>query len=263
MQAAASKGLRAATPLIAVAVFALIWEALVRLLDVNSAILPAPSVIVGYIVERHAILLQYLRPTLSEILSGFGLAVGTGVPIGALIMFVPVARRALYPLLVASQMVPKVAIAPLFVVWFGVGLISKVLVAFLISFFPIVISTGVGLAAVDADMIRRFRSMGANRLRTFTKLRLPIALPSLFGGFKVAMSLAVVGAIVGEFVSANQGLGYYLLFANGQLDTVGVYAALVVLTLLGVVLYFALEVLERLIVPPALRKGTDELSVTI
>ncbi|MDE2570981.1 MAG: ABC transporter permease [bacterium] len=254
---------RALAPVVALAAFFVLWQLITATFRVNPAILPAPSSIFTNIVHQRALLAQYVEPTAIEILLGFTLAIAVGVPIGALIVFSPVAHRAFYPLIVASQMVPKVAIAPLFVVWVGVGLPSKVLLAFLISFFPVVVSTGAGLAAVDPDMLRLFRSMGASPLRTFVKLRLPVALPSLFAGLKVAMSLSVVGAIVGEFVAANTGLGYYLLFANGQLDTVGVYSALFVLTLLGVLLYFAVELVERAVVPSAFRKGEDEPGVTL
>jgi len=240
-----------------------VWEAVVRLAHINQAILPAPSSIVSDLVTDRALLLGYTGPTAIEILLGFALAVLTGIPIGAIIVFSKPARKAFYPLLVASQMVPKVAIAPVFVVWFGVGLQSKVLIAFLISFFPVVVSTGAGLAAVDPEMLRLFRAMGANTVRTFVMLRLPVALPSIFAGLKVAMSLAVVGAVVGEFVAANTGLGYYLLFANGQINTVGVYAALFVLTALGVLLYFAVELLERLIVPAGMQTSPEELNATL
>ncbi len=252
-----------ALPVAAFVLVLVCWELAVRAWHVNSTILPAPSRIFEDIFRDRALLLSYTIPTTIEILLGFALAVVTGIPIGVMIVFSQPLRRAFYPLLVASQMVPKVAIAPVFVVWFGVGLPSKVFVAFLISFFPIVVSTGAGLALVDPDMLRLFRSMGASALRTFMMLRLPIALPSVFAGLKVAMSLAVVGAIVGEFVAANTGLGYYLLFANGQVNTVGVYAALFVLTALGVVLYFAVELVERLTVPQGMRPVAEEVIVTL
>jgi len=141
--------------------------------------------------------------------------------------------------------------------WFGTDLTPKVLISFIIAFFPIMVSTVVGLESVDEDMTRMFRSMGASALRTFTKLRLPAALPNIFAGLKIGMSLSVVGAIVGEFVAADRGLGYYLLFANGQLDTVGVFAALVVLTSIGVTCYFAIELVQNLFIPKALRKSSD------
>ena len=196
-------------------------------------------------------------PTLVEILAGFALAGALGVLLGVFVSFIALAKRTVYPLLVSSQMVPKVAIAPVLIIWFGTGLQAKVLIAFLIAFFPITISTMVGLDAVDPDMVKLFRSMGAGPLRTFMKLRLPTALPNIFAGLKIGMSLAVVGAVVAEFVAADQGLGYYLLYANGQLDSAGVFGALTLLTIIGVLLFYAVELIERLFVPGALIKESD------
>ncbi len=241
-----------AVPVASVVVVLVLWQLIAGAVHVNPVLLPLPSVIFRTMWHDHSLLASYTWTTLKEILLGFALAVAVGAPLGALIVFNRFFYRAFYPLIVASQMVPKVAVAPLFVVWVGTGLSSKVLVAFLISFFPIVVSTTVGFMAVDPDQVTLFRSMGASRSRTFFTLRVPVALPSVFGGLKVAMSLAVVGAIVGEFVAANSGLGYYLLVANGQVDTPGVFAALFVLTLLGVVLYYCVELAERLLVPKAL-----------
>jgi len=192
-----------------------------------------------------------------EIVAGFTAATVIGIPLGMLIFSSRLIKRAIYPILVASQMVPKVAVAPLFVIWFGTDLTPKVLISFIIAFFPIMVSTVVGLESVDEDMARMFRSMGASALRTFTKLRFPAALPNIFAGLKIGMSLSVVGAIVGEFVAADRGLGYYLLFANGQLDTVGVFAALIVLTSIGVAFYFAIELIQNLFIPKALRKHPE------
>lgn len=255
--------LRHLYPLIALLVVLGLWEGIVRLFSINHVILPPPSEIFQSIGHDHALLFRYSQTTVVEILVGFGLAVGIGTPLGALIVFSPPAKRAIYPLLVASQMVPKVAIAPVLVVWFGTGLSSKFLVAFLIAFFPIMIATAVGLESIDDDMVRLFRSMGAGTLKTFTKLRLPAALPNIFGGLKVAMSLAVVGAIVGEFVAANSGLGYFLLFSNGQVDTPGVFAALFVLTAIGVILYFLIERLEHFLVSPSRTPQSEKMSATM
>ena len=142
-------------------------------------------------------------------------------------------------------------------IWFGTGLLAKTFIAFLIAFFPITISTMVGLDAIEPDMVRMFRAMGAGPYRTFIKLRLPAALPNIFAGLKIGMSLAVVGAVVSEFVAADRGLGYYLLYANGQLDSPGVFSALVLLTLIGVSLYYLVELVEHIFVPGALQKETD------
>jgi NitT/TauT family transport system permease protein len=154
----------------------------------------------------------------------------------------------LYPLLVAFQTMPKAAIAPIFVVWLGTGITSKVLIAFAIAFFPIVIDTVVGLRAAQPETIHLIRSMGANAFQVFWYVRFPNALPAIFGGLKVASTLAVVGAIVGEFVSADRGLGYLVLVANGELNTRLVFACVLMLTVLGMVFYFLLEGLEKLVV---------------
>jgi NitT/TauT family transport system permease protein len=152
---------------------------------------------------------------------------------------------------VSSQAVPKVAVAPLFVVWFGFGLLPKVLIAFLIAFFPIVINTAVGLESIEREKILLARSMGLSALDTFFKIRLPSALPTVFGGMKIAITLAVVGAVVGEFVGGEEGLGYVLLTANGSMDTPLLFAGVIALTVVGVALYLLVELAERLAIPHA------------
>jgi NitT/TauT family transport system permease protein len=193
--------------------------------------------------------MHYMQTTALETTLGFLLAVVLGIPLGVAIVFSPRIRATVYPLLVGSQMVPKVTLAPLFLVWFGLGILSKIMIAFLVAFFPIVIATALGMQLVDPDMVRLFRSMGSTPMRTFRKLRIPMALPSIFAGCKVAITLAVVGAIVGEFIGANSGLGYYIIFQNGQLDTPAVYAAIIVVTVMGIVMYAGIELLERLVSP--------------
>lgn len=235
----------------------LIWQVSVDLFSIPKLILPSPSDIFADIVAKRVMYLQFTIPTLVEILLGFGCAGLLGVLIGVLVSFSTIARQTVYPLLVSSQMIPKVAIAPVLIIWFGTGLEAKVLIAFLIAFFPITLSTMVGLDAVERDTVKLFRSMGAGPLDTFFKLRLPTALPNIFAGLKIGMSLAVVGAVVAEFVAAERGLGYYLLYANGQLDSVGVFAALTILTILGVILFFAVELVERMVVPaPLIQAGS-------
>jgi NitT/TauT family transport system permease protein len=236
-------------PLALIIVCLLLWQWIVKAFDISTVVLPAPTQVFDVIKESPGLLLRYSRITGLEIVIGFLIATGVGVPVGAAIFFSARVKKAIYPLLVSSQMVPKVALAPIFLIWFGSGSASKYLVAFLVAFFPIVISTTLGLESVEPDMVRLFRSMGASTLETMTKLRIPMALPSLFGGLKVAMTLAVVGAVVGEFVAADAGLGYYILFSNGMLNTAAVYAGLFAITLLGVVLYFLVELAEFVLVP--------------
>ena len=155
-------------------------------------------------------------------------------------------RRGIYPILLTAQVLPKVALAPLFIVWFGFGLLPKVLMTFLISFFPIVIDTLTGLNSVRPESLMLIRSMGGTRWQSFWKIRLPRALPSIFGGFKVAITFAVVGTIVAEFVGSDHGLGYILVLARGNLDTVTVFAAILWLIAIGFLFYFAVEIAERI-----------------
>jgi NitT/TauT family transport system permease protein len=155
----------------------------------------------------------------------------------------------LYPLFVATQSVPKVAIAPIILVWFGIGLQSKLAIAFLVAFFPIVVDTATGLSATPPGLLELARSLRASRLQVFWKVQLPAALPHVFAGCKVAVTLAVVGAVIGEFVGANAGLGNLLLSANSQLDSPLAWAALIWLSLLGVLLFLAVAAAEWLLMP--------------
>lgn len=236
-------------PVVSLAVFIGAWALWVWLFKPGELVLPSPLAVWKSLVQWRDTLLPYTRTTLVETLLGFGLAAGAGLLLGMLLAFWAWARAGVYPLLVGSQMVPKVALAPIFLIWFGVGLTSKVAIAFLTAFFPIVVSTTLGMRQVRPETIRLFRSMQAGRWQTFAKLRLPAALPSIFAGLKVAMTLAVVGAVVGEFIGADTGLGYFMLYESGQLDTPAVFAGLVVVTVMGVVLYFAVELVERLVSP--------------
>jgi len=226
-----------------------LWELAVRLLHVPLYLVPPPSLVLVRLFQQWHMLLPHTLKTANETLIGFAAAVGIGLPLAVIITFSRLAERLIYPVLVASQVVPKVAIAPLFVIWFGFGFIPKMIVAFLISFFPIVIDTVVGLRSVDPDMIYLARSMNGNGLKTFLKIRLPNAMPNILAGMKVGMTFAVVGAVVGEFVGSSDGLGYVLLVATGNVDTPLVFASILLMTLLGVVLFGILEGLERLLIP--------------
>lgn len=223
----------------------LVWQALVTALKIESFLLPSPLAIAAEIRDQFGLLMQNAAVTLGATLAGFALSILVAVPLSVAIVAWPLLGRAVYPLLIASQTVPKVAIAPLFIVWFGFGVMPKILVAFLIAFFPVVISCVVGLDSVDRDMLQLFRSMGASTAQEFRKLRFPSAVPSIFGGLKVAITFAVVGAVVGEFVGSNSGLGNLLLVGTGQLDTELVFASITVLTAMGVILFYIIELLER------------------
>lgn len=225
-----------------------LWEVGVRGLGVPAYVLPAPSAVVEVLVERHEVFLRHLLPTAREVLLGFFASIVGGVPVAVAIVYWRFFERVSYPVIVAFQTIPKTALAPLFVLWFGYGIASKVAVAFLIAFFPIVVNTVIGMRSVEAEAIYLVESLGANRLQVFFKVRLPRALPSFFGGLKVAITLAVVGAIVGEYIAANEGLGYIQLQANANLDTVMLFATILVLSALGVALFYCVGMMERLVV---------------
>jgi NitT/TauT family transport system permease protein len=171
------------------------------------------------------------------------------VPLAILIVSSRPFEKSFYPLLVASQVIPKVAIAPLFLVWFGFGLLPKVLIVFLIAFFPIVINSVIGLRSMEIEKHYLAQSMGANRWQVFVKLQLPNALPSMFGGLKVAATLSVIGAIVGEFVGSDDGIGSILMTAIGSVDTVTLFAGVGYLTIMGILIFVLMDVLERLLIP--------------
>ncbi len=237
-------------PTVAMIAFFAAWEAASRGLGLPTYLLPAPSVILQSMYTHAGLLLKESLITTLEILLGFGLSIVVGIPLALAIFLWPSFSRTVLPLLVSSQAVPKVAVAPLFLVWFGFGLLPKVLIAFLIAFFPIVINTAMGLAAIEREKVYLAQSMGLGPWSTFFKIRLPNALPSIFAGLKISITLAVVGAVVGEFVGGQGGLGHLLLVANGNMDTALLFAGIVALTIVGVILYGLIAVVERMMLPP-------------
>jgi NitT/TauT family transport system permease protein len=231
------------------------WEVGTRVFEIPAFLLPSPSTVVFSMKANAALLLHNGWVTTMEILLGFLLSIVVGIPLALAIFLSPAFSRSILPLLVSSQAMPKVAVAPLFLVWFGFGLIPKVLIAFLIAFFPVVINTAVGLAAIEPEKIYLARSMGFDAADTFFKIRLPSALPAIFGGLKISITLAVVGAVVGEFVGGDAGLGYLLMVANGSMDTQLLFAGIVGLTILGVILYVLIEIVERIAIPRHMISG--------
>jgi NitT/TauT family transport system permease protein len=234
-------------PLLFFGLLAAAWEASVRCFGVKSYLLPSLSSIGAAFWDARAVLWQQTLVTLGEVLLGFAAAVIAGAPMALLVFFVPIARRTLYPLLIALQSIPKIGLAPIIVVWLGYGLGSKVLMAFLFAFFPIVIATLGGLAGIPAHLEEHFRALRAGPLATFWRLRLPAALPNFVDGCKLAMPLAVIGAIVGEFVGSNDGLGNLILTATGSSQTALSFAALLAVTALSLVLFYLIELLGRLV----------------
>jgi len=236
-------------PLAGIVAFLAVWQAVVTFFKVPAYLLPAPTEIFRVFVDELPKLAYHGWVTAYEMLLGYALAVVVAIPLAIAITSSSRFDRFVMPQMLFLQVVPKVAIAPLFLVWFGVGTTPKVLVAFLISFFPIVIDAAVGLRSMSAEMNDLARSMGASRMQVFAEFRLPTSLPYLFSGLKVAATLAVAGAVVGEFVGADKGLGYLLLVTNSNLETALMFATLVALTLIGLAFFYAVELLEKLLIP--------------
>jgi NitT/TauT family transport system permease protein len=226
-----------------------IWQIYTSISGISRIVLPSPSDIVLVSISRYGLLLKETWPTFIETLLGFGLALTIGIPLAVCVANSRLLNLGLYPILVATQSVPKVAIAPIILVWFGLGIESKLALAFLVAFFPIVVDTAAGLRATPAGLLELARSLRASPLQVFLKVQMPAALPFMFAGAKVAITLAVIGAVIGEFVGSVNGLGNLLLTANSQLDGPLAWAALVWLSVLGIILFSAVAVAERLLMP--------------
>jgi NitT/TauT family transport system permease protein len=232
-----------------IAVVTIAWELAIRLFNVPTFVLPAPSAIVRALIESRARLANAAMSTAVEISVGFVLASLTGVAIALVIVRFERFGRALYPLIVLFQNVPKVALAPIFILWFGFDLAPKVVLIIVIAFFPVAIDMLAGLQSVEPSFVALMQSVGASRGKILMRVRIPHSLPHLMAGLKVAITFSVIGAIVGEFAGANQGLGYVIEFASTQLDTPLIFAALVVVSVLGLAFYYLVELAERLLVP--------------
>ncbi len=226
-----------------------VWEAVIRFFAVPTFVLPPPSAIAAALVHNQALLSQAAVVSASEIVLGFLLSAVVGVGIALTVVRFARFGRALYPLIVLFQTVPKVALAPLFILWFGFDLAPKVLLIVVIAFFPVSLGMMAGMQSVDPALVALMRSVGARRGEILRRVQVPHALPQLMSGLKVAVTLSVIGAIVGEFAGASAGLGYMIQFASTQLETPLVFAALLEVSVLGVGFYYLVELAERRFVP--------------
>jgi NitT/TauT family transport system permease protein len=248
--AIALRGWRELGPPLAMVIVSLgLWEAIIDLLKLPEILVPAPSAIFFSLVPNAALLAHAAGATVAIIAYGFALSAVLGIVLALMLVRFPPLSRSTYPLIVLFQTVPKVALAPIFVIWFGYELTPKVLLIVVISFFPISLNMIAGLRAVDPNLLLLMRSVGCSKTETLLRVMLPSALPPLFAGLKIAVTFAVIGAIVAEFSGANRGLGYLIQFASSQLDTPLVFAGLFVVSALGVLLYYAVELVERLVIP--------------
>jgi len=242
-----SKGVT--TPLLLFVAILVAWETLVRSLAVPNYVLPAPSQIALEIVLDRGIIFRQLQTTLFEIACGYALSATVGFCLSILIVYSVAFRRGVLPLIVASQTIPVIAMAPILVIWFGYNSVPRIIITALVAFFPLTISFVTGLQTIEREFIDFFRSLNATEIQIFFKLRLPAALPNVFGGLKVATTLAVIGATIGEWVGASAGLGYLMAQDTAQLNTTRVFAALVVLGAFGMAFFAAVGVIERWSMP--------------
>ncbi|WP_146551420.1 ABC transporter permease [Rummeliibacillus sp. SL167] len=226
-----------------------IVEWLVRAEIIPSFIIPAPTGVIQMIIYNwRPLLIEHLSATMLEFIIGFSLAVISGVLLAICMFFSKTIEKMVYPAVVISQMVPIIALSPIFVLWFGYTIWSKVAVTILICFFPIVVGTYDGLKSCDQEYIELLRSMGANRFQIFQKLHIPMALPSFFSGFKMSIVFALVGATIGEWLGASEGLGYYSRRMSGNLNAEGVFAAITILTIVGILLFALASWIEKRII---------------
>lgn len=236
-------------PAALIAVLIAAWWAVTEAELVAPYILPSPADTWNAAADNAAYLAQNTWVTTWETVIGFAIAAVVGVFVAVVMVYSTSVEKTVYPLILFAQVVPKIAIAPLFIVWLGFGTSPKILVAVLMAFFPIVISGLAGLRSVDPEILELTSTMGASRFRTFMKIRFPASLPQLMSGLKVAATLAVTGAVVGEFVGSNEGLGYVILQANGNVDTAMLFAALIIMSALGIVLFAIIEIAEKFLIP--------------
>lgn len=227
----------------------IVWEASVHLFDIKPFILPAPSAIWVATTEIWGTVMGHTLATLNTVLIGFFVSIAISLPLAVLITSSPYVSTAVYPLLVLTQSIPKVALAPILVIALGANELPRIVVTFLVAFFPLVISMAAGLLSVPSDLIELGRSYRASRIQELYRIRLPYAVPFIFSGLKVAIALSVVGAVVGEFVAADQGLGYLITSSTAFFKTPLAFGAMILLSLMGIVLFQIVVVIERVFFP--------------
>jgi NitT/TauT family transport system permease protein len=232
-----------------------LWSACVRLFGIPAYLLPGPGAVFSRVVSDAAMLWSHAMVTMTEILIGFALTIVFAIPLGLLIALSPLAKQILYPPIMLLQLVPKIAVAPLFLVWLGFGIESKVVLTVLMTFFPLLIASISGFQILDERYLYLTKSMGASTWQTFRYLRVPSALPVIFAGVKTSATIAATAAIVAEFVGANSGLGFVLLKGTSTMDLELTFAVLVVLTIIGIVINYAVEFAEWAMTPWQRVKG--------
>jgi NitT/TauT family transport system permease protein len=253
---------RRAAPLMVFAALFLLWEGAVHLTGIKEYLLPPPSKVWSEFVKRYPTVMDGAWVTTQEIIAGYLLAVVVSIPLALTVAYSRFVENAIYPVVVFLQIVPKIAIAPLFIIWFGFGFTPKLLLVFLLSFFPIVVASIAGFKSADPDILDFARTTGAGAWKMFAKIRLPQALPDIFTGLKVGAALSATAAVVAEFVASDRGLGYLLLQYNGNLETPMVFAVIVLLSLIGLAVYYVVEIIERITIPWHVSQQPTDVTLT-
>ncbi len=236
------------TPALTIAIFLLLWELATNFFETPVWLVPAPSDILLSFVGRPDFW-GHAWATLYVTVSGFVLAIVIGVPIAVVVVYSPVLRNALYPIILITQSIPKIAFAPILLIWIGYGTKTTVIVAFLVAFWPVIVNTATGLSSPSQELLDLARQLSASQFQIYTKIRFPSALPYFLSGLKVAVTLSVIGAVIGEFVGADRGLGYLVISATSQFKTPVAFAAMGLLALMGIVLFSGVTVLEKILIP--------------
>jgi NitT/TauT family transport system permease protein len=247
--------LRWLAPVATFVVLILLWDLATKVFDWEPWLVPPPRDVAEALWDYRDLLPEHTWVTLRESLAGFLLAIVVGIPLGGLIAYSRVMELTVYPLLLGLNAVPKIAIAPILILWMGFGPGPKILVSFLLCVFPIVIATATGLKQTPAELVELARSLCASEWQTFRRFRFPSALPEIFIGLKVAISLAVIGAVIGEFVGASEGLGWVIVNSGANVNTSLAFAAMVILAVVSVLLFYAIALVERLLVPWGRHRG--------
>ncbi len=240
-----TRNIEASLPWIFVLGMLVVWELGCLAFRVPSFVLPRPTLVAGALVERFGPIMDNSLVTLARTLAGFAIAVLLGVVLGVAIGSSRIIYRGLYPVLIGFNSIPKVAVVPVLVIWFGIGTIPAVLTAFLVSFFPIAVNVATGLATIEQELLDVMRSLGAKKRKILMKVGLPRSMPYFFASLKIAITLAFVGTIISETVAANAGIGYLMMAATANFDTPLVFAGLIVIAIMGIVMYAVFAVFEQ------------------
>jgi NitT/TauT family transport system permease protein len=232
-------------PVATALLFLLAWQAMTVYAGISPAILPPPTMVLEQLSGNFPLIMKHTIPTTYETLLAFGISIPLGIALAGLMVYSTLAYQALYPNIVFFQLIPKIALAPLFIVWLGIGSPSRVTFSVFICFFPILVATAAGLASVDATMLRLCRSLRMSDWQVLIRVRFPTSPPFIFSGMKVAVTLAIIGIVVGEFIASQQGLGYLILFASSRQQTDLALACIAVLCVVGLALYGCVVLCEK------------------